>query len=169
MAGTHQDTSGHAASATPTAPAANKATLAIVGKVSRNQRCLTCPKMKCFRGCSGSCDSLCVQTGMVSLERIEDTRSMHLQGHREGRPQNAQGVCNSGSEALRPLFKPLQALAGLRETSDDSSTGVGELARIPGQWCESNTSRRGHKPRSLLWLISALFRQSQKLSTLTWC
>ena len=101
MAKTYHDTSGHAASATPTAPAANKATLAIVGKDSRNQRCLTCPKMKCFRGCSGN-DSLCVQTGIVSVERIEDTRSMHLQGHREGRPQNAQGVCNSGSESSSP-------------------------------------------------------------------
>ncbi len=27
---------------------------------------------------------------------------MHLQGHREGRPQNAQGVCNSGSESSSP-------------------------------------------------------------------
>ena len=37
----------------------------------------------------------------------------------------------AAANALAPLFKPLQALAGSRGTSDDSSVGVGELARIP--------------------------------------
>lgn len=120
MAGTYQDTSGHAASAIPTAPAANNATLAMMAKTAGTNAAGLVPNRSAVEvvtvyvyGLVWSC---------MECESTEDTRCA-MQGAPAGAPgrgtvkgvlkmPRACAIAAANALSLRPLVQAPASFGG---------------------------------------------------------